>query len=277
VECDGSNGGEVLQCESIQLYRQQSCEQYRSQWYGDILWCRSAGSVSADAGQLGGRQNGPGDDEKKRGKPKGYFPTLWSETAKGDPFGNVGRTWRGWLSEDSNLGSDLWNSVSDTYLGVASLLDGNTYLNLYENQKAYWSSSTEDKAKADALAINNTVEGAATTAPLAYAGGALISAKKNVNVFNGFGIFGENGLNIKGYRIDALHENGSSGGGTYLSIKQNKRGGNMIRWDKGNPHINSSTGRNHSTFRFNAFGNVYGSSAQRPVMAPFVFWKYKWK
>ncbi|WP_280790427.1 DUF6443 domain-containing protein [Pedobacter petrophilus] len=225
----------------------------------------------------GGYAGGDDDDKKKKkGEPRGYFPTLWNETAKGDPFGNVGRTWRGWLSEDSNLGSDLWNSASNTYWGVASLLDGNTYVDFYENQKAYWSSSPEDKAKADAVAINNMVEGAATTAPLAYAGGGLLSAKKNVNVFNGYGVFGKNGLNVGEYRIDALHENGKGGGGTYLSIKQNKQGGNMVRWDKGRSH-NSTTTTNHSTFRFNAFGNVYGSSAQRPVTAPFVFWKYKTK
>ena len=77
----------------------------------------------------GGYAGGDDDDKKKKkGGPQGYFPTLWNEMAKGDPFGNVGRTWRGWLSEDSTLGSDLWNSASNTYWGVASLLDGNTYV-----------------------------------------------------------------------------------------------------------------------------------------------------
>lgn len=53
-------------------------------------------------------------------------------------------------------------------------------MNLYENQKAYLLSSTEDKAKVDANAIINMLEGAATTDPLAYAGGGFYSLKKNI-------------------------------------------------------------------------------------------------
>ena len=150
-----------------------------------------------------------GDDKKEKEKPKGYFSTLWHEMAKGDPFGNVGRTWRGWLSEDSTLGEDLWNSFSNSFWGVASLLDGNTYVDFYEGQKAYWSSSAEDKAKADAIAVNNFVEGAATAAPLAY-----ISPVKSALTFEGNGGYG--------YQIgkfELMYKNPRAGGGTILSYK----------------------------------------------------------
>lgn len=90
----------------------------------------------------------------------------------------------------------------------------------------------------------------------------------------GFGLFGENGLKIKNYRIDALYKSGRTNGGTYLSVKEGGTGGNLLRWDFGPDH-KTQVMTNHSTFRFNINGNIYGSSKQYPPSAPFQFWKYK--
>lgn len=118
---------------------------------------------------------GPGDP-KKKGKPA-YFSVFYNSLSKGNPFGNTGKTWEKWLSSESTLGSDLWNTTANSFWGVASLLDGNTYVNLYKGQKEYWSSSSEERAKADAEYLNNFVEGTATYAPLAYVGGELTNVK----------------------------------------------------------------------------------------------------
>ena len=101
------------------------------------------------------------------------------------------------------------------------------------------------------------------------AGGAL-SFKLN----NGWGLFGEKGLNVRGYKIEALHSD-QSGGGTLFSLKQNVNGGNLLRWDKGTSHIAPYNIGTHSHFRFNIRGNTYGSTAQYPWYAPFQYWKYK--
>jgi len=106
--------------------------------------------------------------------------------------------------------------------------------------------------------------------------GGKVSKALDFKLNNGFGVFGKKGLKIGNYKIHALHENGSVEGGTYFSVKQQKQGGNMLRFDKGSDHITKEMGY-HSTFRFNFGGNTYGGSRQFPVSAPFQFWKYKQK
>lgn len=90
----------------------------------------------------------------------------------------------------------------------------------------------------------------------------------------GFGVFGEKGLNIKGYKINALYQDGKTGG-TYFSIKQGIKGGNLLRWDSGLIEGTRDQFGLHSHFRFKIGGSTYGSTAQYPWYAPFQFWKYK--
>lgn len=56
--------------------------------------------------------------------------------------------------------------------------------------------------------------------------------------------------------------------------KEGGTGGNLLKWDFGPDH-KTQVMTNHSTFRFNINGNIYGSSKQYPPSAPFQFWKYK--
>ena len=87
----------------------------------------------------------------------------------------------------------------------------------------------------------------------------------------GYGLLGKNGLKVGTYKIEAIYMNKT--GGTIFSIKQQMKGGNLLRWDYGPLHGSSGLGL-HSTFRFNIGGKVYGSTAQYPWYAPFTFWKY---
>lgn len=91
---------------------------------------------------------------------------------------------------------------------------------------------------------------------------------------NGWGLFGEKGLNVRGYKVNALYQDGQ-GGGTFFSLKQNVKGGNLLRWDRGTVEGGYGQSNAHSHFRFNIGGNTYGSTAQYPWYAPFTFWKYK--
>ena len=167
------------------------------------------------------------DDEKKKKKDqesKGYFSTLWKELAKGDPFGNVGRTWSGWLSEDSTLFPDLLNGITSTFWQVESLLNPETYVNIYNEISRDISAKPEDRAKKHAALINNTVEGIATTAPLAYYGGPIALDVKDVATFNANGGYG-----IAVGNIELMYRNSRSGGGTIFSYKSSA--GKKLRVD----------------------------------------------
>ena len=88
----------------------------------------------------------------------------------------------------------------------------------------------------------------------------------------GWGVFGKNGANFLGYKMNFLYQAKLPGTGTLFSL-QNKKGF-MLRFDYGVLHGTNTIG-NHSTFRFKMFGNTYGSTKQYPMYAPFVFPKYK--
>ena len=185
--------------------------------------------------------NDPEDDKKK--KKKGYFPTLWDELGKGDPFGNVGKTWRGWLSEDSTLGSDLLDGLSSSFWSVASLLDVDTYVNLYEGQMAYRSLSAEDQAKADAKVINSFVEGAATSAPLAYVSPVKIKKAVSFEANAGYG--------YQLGRFELMYKNPRADGGTILSYKAKSGKGFRIDYHK---IMGVNDGKKVSHFHTNYFG-----------------------
>lgn len=80
---------------------------------------------------------------------------------------------------------------------------------------------------------------------------------------NGYGIFGENGLNFRNYKIGAIYQNSpkSGGGGTVFSIKQDTRGGNLFRLDYG-AH-NKKPPFWHYHFRYTYKGHKYGSSSPK--------------
>ncbi|MXV50367.1 RHS repeat-associated core domain-containing protein [Pedobacter sp. HMF7647] len=93
-----------------------------------------------------------------RSKP-GYWKTFKNELTKANPFGAADDTWRGWLSEKSTFGKDMLSMASDSYWSLASMLDGNTYVN-------YFSASPQDRARADAAAVAGMMNGTVTFAPL---------------------------------------------------------------------------------------------------------------
>lgn len=94
-----------------------------------------------------------------------------------------------------------------------------------------------------------------------------LSAAKNVNPFGlrgGYGVFGENGLKLGGYRMDLMYATPTAGegAGTIFSLKQLKPEGALWRWDYGKLHKTGNLGL-HSTVRFYWNGVKYGSTAQR--------------
>lgn len=110
--------------------------------------------------------------------------------------------------------------------------------------------------------------------PLASSAGLSISSKSLFSLRGGYGVFGQKGLQIGGYKIEAMYANRVYGTGTIISIKQiGKQGGNLLRWDYGVIHGSQKIGL-HSTFRFNIRGVTYGSNKQLPWHAPFKFWQY---
>jgi len=108
-----------------------------------------------------------------------HWPSFYKQLVASDPFsnGNIGATWERWLSSEITLGTDLLNGASQTMLSIGSLLWTGTYVNYYNGQKAYWSSSADVRGKIDVNYLNSFVEGGATLAPLEYAGVNLINAK----------------------------------------------------------------------------------------------------
>nr|WP_162988848.1 hypothetical protein [Pedobacter schmidteae] len=88
------------------------------------------------------------------------------------------------MSSKSTLGSDLWNGVSNTYWGIASLTSTDTYVNWYKGQKEYWNSSSEERGKADAKYISDLVETGATTGPL----GEINAFKAFTSLKSGYGL-----------------------------------------------------------------------------------------
>lgn len=169
----------------------------------------------------------PGDPPKKN--KKGYFSSFFNSLSKGNPFGNTGRTWERWLSSESTLGNDLWSATSSSFWGVASLLDGNTYVNWYEGQKQYWTASSEERAKADADYLNNLVEGSATYAPFGYiaSDASVIQATTKTKQFLSFESNG--GYGVKMGKFEFMYKNPKVEGGTILSYKSS--GGNKFRID----------------------------------------------
>ena len=117
--------------------------------------------------------------------------------------------------------------------------------------------------------------------PLFIKDGLIAAGKyifKDADLFalrGGYGVFGEQGLKIGNYKVEAMYANpaAGSGAGTILSIKQLKAGGALFRWDYGLVHGTQEMAM-HSTIRFYWNGVKYGNSAQRtwyPSMwkAPF--------
>lgn len=110
--------------------------------------------------------------------------------------------------------------------------------------------------------------------PIAVTSGFAFTSSNLFSLRGGYGIFGKRGLQIGGYKIEAMYANRVYGTGTILSIKQiGKQGGNFLRWDYGVLHGSQTIGL-HSTFRFNLLGKTFGSTKQVPWSAPFKFWKY---
>jgi hypothetical protein len=116
----------------------------------------------------------------------------------------------------------------------------------------------------------NVVNTVAAVGSLASTG-ARMALKYGIR--GGWGVFGKNGANVLGYKINLLYQAKMPGTGTIFSM-QNKTTGFMLRFDYGALHGTNSIG-NHSTFRFNWFGNTYGSTKQYPMYAPLLFPKYK--
>lgn len=103
------------------------------------------------------------------------------------------------------------------------------------------------------------VAGVALDVALSYVGRPIVI--KNTQPFRGYGLFGQKGLTIYGYKIEAMYRDGAKPlgrTGTYLSIKQMKNEGALFRLDYG-AHSGSKAYL-HPHARFYLFGNKFGSS-----------------
>ncbi|WP_240618460.1 RHS repeat domain-containing protein [Pedobacter yonginense] len=151
------------------------------------MWVETAkGYTTSNAEEIAaflGKSSAPQNEEQEKDPPKkkkdSYTSSFYKQLIASDPFsnGNIGATWERWLSSESTLGTDLLNGLSQTMLNVGSLFWTETYVGQYNDTKAYLAMSPEDRAKVDAKYLNSFIEGAATYAPLAYAGGELLNAK----------------------------------------------------------------------------------------------------
>lgn len=185
------------------------------------------------------------------------------------PFEAAGATWESWLSEKSTFLPNMLNAMSSTYWSLASLVDGNTYLDMYNYYK---NTSSEQRAKDDVAALSGIIQGGVTYAPLGN-----ISIPKNINVFS---LNKGNGFNfkIKDYKVGLLYANESNPlTGTIFSVKQTKMGGNLLRYDYGPKHGSKTINTVHSTFRFNINGSTFGGTKQYPISASLFFYNYKQK
>ena len=130
-----------------------------------------------------------------------------------------------------------------------------------------------------ALYSANTMATVASFIPTGGASAGLFATSTEIrsslfSLRGGYGVFGQSGLKVGGYKIEAMYAGEAVGTGTIFSIKQvGRTGGNLVRWDYGLIHGTQELGL-HSTFRLNAFGKTFGSTAQRAWYAPFKFWKY---
>jgi RHS repeat-associated protein len=247
------------------------------------------GEIAAVLGSIGTGEKillgGNGDDGGKD-KPDPHqsstsrYAHIFLKDISNYDFGyNVTNTWVGWADHPASLGTDLLSGLSSLANNTLKLFDANAWVATYNNTVSYINAPPEIKAHSDAAFFNGMLSGFGAAAPLGELGGISVDAYSKVGNFgvnNGYGVFGENGLNIGTYKINALYGSETPGAGTIFSAKQGFAGGNMIRWDFGPLH--GSIGGDfvfHSTFRFNINGSTYGSSAQYPAYAPFVFWKYQ--
>ncbi|MGN8055127.1 DUF6443 domain-containing protein [Pedobacter sp. 22163] len=189
-------------------------------YYGDAARIMYQQLRATGGGQDAEHVSDLGEDPPKK-KP-GYFTAFYKKLGESNPFDKAGRTWEGWLSSGSTLGSDMWNAVSNTFWTTASLLDGNTYVNWYDGQKAYWSMSAADRGAADGAAFNAMAEGAITSAPLIYTG----FGTKNVLNFELNGGYGQ-----KIWRFEFMYKNPRAKGGTIFSYTSPKVNGFKFRLD----------------------------------------------
>ena len=207
------------------------------------------------------------DDKKKKKRNSG----------KNDPgksyikgiIGGLDNTWQGITGQFTlgGMAKGLANTVTFGAISSADMLmNGYTLINNIPNY------DVDDYAYGAGFVTEKAAEYFVLKKALGKVDNAL-----NFNLNEGWGVFEGKGLKVGNYKVDALYRNPRSQGGTILSIKQQKTGGNMLRWDFGNAHSPATGKIYHSTFRFNVNGNTYGTTGQAPVGAPFIFWKYKQK
>ena len=201
------------------------------------------------------------DDPKKKSMSR-LGQSFISGTRSG-----LDNTWQGVKSQFTLDGylKGLGNTVTFGAVSSADMI-----MEAYDVAKNIPNYNSNDYALGAGYATEKVAEYYLTGKVLSKANYAL-----EFNLKDGWGLFGKKGLNIGNYKIEALYRN-PSGGGTYFSIKEGKKEGNLLRWDLGRSHATGQIGY-HSTFRFNINGKTYGSSEQYPVSAPFQFWKYKQK
>lgn len=210
--------------------------------------------------------NQKGDpDEPKRKKPRRNVGQSYINGIKS----GLSDTWKGVESQFSLDGylKGLGNIVTFGTISSANMLIG-----AYDVSQNIPNYDSNDYAFGAGFATEKLAEYYLTKGTL-----SKVDLAVNFKLNNGYGLFGEKGLNVFGYKIEALYGNKTSAGGTILSVKQPKAGGNMVRWDYGPAHAPATGMSYHLSFRFNVGSGTYGSSAQYPFGAPFEFWKYKKK
>jgi RHS repeat-associated protein len=216
------------------------------------------------------------DKDKDKTPPSGYLPTFWYQISNYNFGDNVTEAWDDYLDHPEKLGTDALGAATNILNTAENMLFSTEFWKgTYNNTVNYIKASPEDKANADAQFFNGTLTGFAVFAPMGEFAGLSTGAAKstlNIGLNNGFGY----SLKIGKTQIGLMYGNQSTLGSTIFSIKQMKIGGNLLRFDYGVPHgFESGQLGFHSTFRFNIGTNIFGSTAQYPVSAPFMFWKYK--
>ncbi|OWK68722.1 hypothetical protein CBW18_20795 [Pedobacter sp. AJM] len=211
--------------------------------------------------QYSNQQDDPGDPKKK--KPTSSLGQSFINGVKS----GLDNTWQGVKSQFTLDGylKGLGNTLTFGAISSADMLIG--AYDVAENMPNY---DSNDYAFGAGFAAEKVGEYYLTKGAL-----SKVDLAVNFKLNKGYGVFGEKGLNVFGYKVEALYGNKGTAGGTILSVKQAKAGGNMVRWDYGPAHAPATGMSYHSTFRFNVGGSTYGSSAQYPFGAPFEFWKYK--
>ncbi|HVW97195.1 MAG TPA: RHS repeat-associated core domain-containing protein, partial [Mucilaginibacter sp.] len=256
---------------------------FEAQHFEDIL---ERDKRYANGGAYNDDNDGPGDGGGKRQESSAfsrYVSALWTNLSLYNFGDQVTQKWNDWLDDPfGSIYHGFGDALSTSYHRQQTIFSpikwGPAINEDVDAINSYIKLPAEQKAKTDAARINNFIVGIGASAPLAEFTGLAGSAVKNALKTGLNGGLGYS-FNIRNYNIGIGYTYETQElGSTLFSIKQNKIGGNLLRWDYGKLHLGYKQNMGfHSTFRFNLGESIYGSTKQYSPFAPFNFWRYKRK